>query len=341
MGRNKIALACVMVFVLALAAFAAAAAEDAAPGGEAALGQESGPPTLSLDEAISLALEHNPQLAAVEEDISSARQTVLQAVAVAHAHLDVTTMRMTPVDLPEFSFQSPDSTWQTDFSLSQLLYAGGAVGKGIDAAKRHVASAQSIYERTRQQIAFKVRQAYYRVLTAEEQVQVSEEVVNSAKEHLRVARLRYDAGVAPEFDVLAAEAYVARVEQALIAAKTELSISREALNTVLGVRLSDDTRLVAPPTAEIPEVDPDTLEAEALAQRPDIAAARALVTVNEARVGVERAARKPTITAGMSYSLRPKTTIPGDLFGIPGSWSPRTPAISCWPRTGACSTEER
>ena len=294
-------------------------AQDAPATAEAVESAASPPPTLSLDEAIALAMEHNPQVGAAAQGVNLATGNLTQALSYTHPRVDVSATRTTPVDLPAFSFQSSDSTWQTDFSVSQPLYTGGALGKGIRAADDYLKGAMGTYQRTQQQIAFAVRQAYYRVLTAEEQAKVSKEVVSSAEEHLRIAKLRYEAGVAPQFDVLAAEAYVARVEQGLIAARTDLSISREALSTVLGVRVSEDTRLTTPPAAEVPEADPEALKEEALASRNDLLSAKAAVSANAAFLGVARAARQPSVSAVVGYTLRPKTTISGDLFGVPGT----------------------
>ncbi len=304
MGRNKIGLAYAAIFMLALTGLAAASEDGAA-------GRKQSAPALSLDEAITLAMEHNPQLGAAREDVIMAGENLNQAASKIQPRLDVVTTRTAPVDLPKYSLMSSDITWRTNFSLSQPIYTGGAISNGISAAGDYLEGAKAAYQRTRQQVAFAVRQAYYRVLTAEEQVQVSQEVVDSAKEHLRIAKLRYGAGVAPEFDVLAAQAYVARVQQGLISAQTELSIAREALNSVLGVSLPEGTVLKTPPPCRIPKVDSDSLKAEALAHRPDVIAARATVTANAARVAAERAAHQPTVSASIDYTLIPTVTIPG------------------------------
>jgi len=275
--------------------------------------------TLSLDDAIALALKHNPQVGAAEQGVKVVQGQLTQALSLLQPRLEVTSRRTTPVDLPPFSFQSADTTWETDFSFSQPLYTGGSIQKGVRAARSYLRGASGSYRRTQQEIAFAARQSYYQVLTAEEQVNVSQEVVNSAKEHLRIARLRYEAGVAPQFDVLAAEARVAQVEQALIAAQANRSISRAALGTVLGVPVADSVRLSTPRPLEVRKADPETLRQEGLARRPDLLAAEATAAAAWAQLGVARAARQPTVSAAAGYSLRPSTVISGDLFGQPGA----------------------
>ncbi|GAG44383.1 unnamed protein product, partial [marine sediment metagenome] len=174
------------------------------------------PVTLSLEKAIEIAMDYNPQVAASQEGIAASSALVQQAISRLMPRLNMETSRVTPIDLPPFSFQSPDSTWETSFSLSQPLYTGGSIQAGVSAAKSFLLGSDGTYRRTRQETAFAVRGGYYAVLAAEEQVKVSRQVLDSALETLRVAKLRYEAGVAPQFDVLSAEARVARVEQGMI-----------------------------------------------------------------------------------------------------------------------------
>jgi len=154
---------------------------------------------------------------------------------------------------------------------------------------------------------------------AEESVKVAQEVMNSAQEHLRVAQLRYQAGVAPQFDVLAAEVRVAQVDQALIAAKVGRDIAWAVVSTVLGVPIPAGVELTAPLPAAVLDVDLETLKEEALENRPDLLAAKTETAVTRAQLAIARAARWPTVSAAASYTLREQTTISGDLLGTPGA----------------------
>ncbi len=301
---------------LVLIALTSGPAFGAAP--EETPGQGVIPGTLSLERAIEIAIQYNPQVEASRQGMKAAAGQVTQALSRLAPRVNVNTRRVTPVNLPPFSFQSSDSTWETQFSLTQALYSGGAIPKGVEAAKGYREGSQGSYRRTRQEIAFAVRQTYYGVLTAEQGVAVAREALDSAQEHLRVARLRYEAGVAPQFDVLAAEARVARVEQGLISAIASRDIGWASLGTVLGVPIPPDTELTTPRPVTIQQVEPEQLRQEALANRPDLAAIKANQAAARAAVEVARAASRPTISAGLSYTLREQVTIAGEVFGVPG-----------------------
>ncbi len=277
------------------------------------------PTTLALDEAINIAIRYNPQVDSAQEEVSAADALVSQALSFMMPRVGVSTQRVTPVDLPPFSFQSRDSVWETDFSFSQPLYTAGSLKAGVKAANSLRRGAEGTYRRTREQISFSVRIEYYGVLTTEEGVNVAQQVLDSAVETLRVARLRYEAGVAPQFDVLSAEARVARVEQTLIAARVNRDIAWARLSTVLGVPIPAGTQLTTPRPVTGVEADPASLWAEALANRPDLATAEGTAAASRARLAVAKAGKQPSVSAVASYTLRPSTTVSGDVFGEPGT----------------------
>ena len=312
----------VLCACFALAAGALGAAPDPSGEGGVDTGAEAPivPAQLSLERATEIALAYNPDVAASAEGVNAIRGLVTQAASRLGPRLTVSAQRVTPVDLPAFSFMSTDTNWQTDFSLSQPIYTGGSVSKGVAAARSYLRGSAGQHQRTQQTVAFAVRQTYYRVLTAEQQVKVSQEAVDSAKEHLRVAQLRYEAGVAPQFDVLAADARVARVEQTLIGDTAELAIGWATLSNILGVPVPPGTALITEPTlSEVEVQDLDTLLEEAFARRPDLRATEANAAAADALLAVARAARQPYLSALMSYTLRESTTVPGESIGTPGT----------------------
>jgi outer membrane protein TolC len=270
------------------------------------------PSTLSLEQAVELGVQYNPQVASAEEGVRVSDAQFAQALSQVMPRVNVDAIRVTP--LHPSVFQSPATTWQTTFSFTQPLYTGGALKAGVKAAQHLRAGSEGTYQRTRQEIAFLVRTAYYAVLTAEQGVTVSQQVVDSANETLRVARLRYEAGVAPQFDVLSAEARVARVEQGLIAAKVARDIAWAALSTVMGVPIPDGTQLTTPRPVTWEEADFGTLRAEAQAKRPDLVAAEGQVAFARAQLAIAKARKQPTIALNASYTLLPSTAV---SFGEP------------------------
>jgi outer membrane protein TolC len=277
------------------------------------------PPMLSLEKAIELAIRYTPDVAASAQGVMATDAQVIQAISRLMPRVTVEANRVTPVDLPEFSFQSPDTTWETTVGLSQPLYAGGSLRAGVRAARDLLRGSEGAYRRTQQEIGFAVSSRYYTVLSAEWQVRVQRQTLELAEESLRVAGLRYEAGVAPEFDVLSAEARVARTEQGIISAEVLRDTGWASLSTAIGVPIPAGTELSTPRPAAAPDTSPESLRAEALGQRPDLLATEALVAVERARVAIARAGRYPIVFANMGYTFREDVILPGDVIGTPGT----------------------
>ncbi len=273
------------------------------------------PHELSIDEAIAIALCNNPTVAISGEDICAAAGRLQQAASGFYPQANATVQRITPVDLPPFTFQARGSQWQTNFSINWLLFNWGATRNSYRAARSLVEASAETYLRTGEQITFTVRQDYFAVLTARTAVDVQQQVLNSAQENLRVARLRYEAGVAPEYDVLAAEARVASVQQELVAAQGRLDIAWAALAQAMGVPIPPGTVVSTPPAAALAGTDLPVLLETAFAQRTDLRAAEEQMEAAARQLAATRVGARPSVSAFTSYTFLPSTTV--DLGGTP------------------------
>jgi outer membrane protein len=309
LGRR---LARMLALALALSGGIASAADPEAPAPAAApapaIAPTVVPARLSLDDAIALAVRHNPSVEIANQDIHSKLGQVKTAASALQPALNVTTSRIAPVESASV-FSSSSPYWETDFTLSQTLYTFGATQKAVRASREVLGASRASYLRAQDRVAFGTRQAYFQVITAQESVRVQKEVLAAAREHRRIAGLRFDAGVAPQYDVLAAEARVARVEQTLSSAIADQTVAWASLSKAIGLPLPDGTEL-STPGADAAAVSPLTeLVAFALANRADVQSARSQVTAADALIAVARAGSLPSVAATVSYSLLPSTTI--------------------------------
>ncbi|WP_353932985.1 TolC family protein [Okeanomitos corallinicola TIOX110] len=92
------------------------------------------------------------------------------------------------------------------------LYDGGAAKARASQAKKNIAIAETQFTEQRNQIRFQVEQAYSTQLSNLENVQTANVALEQAKESLRLARLRFQAGVGTQTDVINAENELTRSE---------------------------------------------------------------------------------------------------------------------------------
>jgi outer membrane protein len=112
--------------------------------------------------------------------------------------------------------------------------------------------------RTRNQVVYDVKTAFYNVLRAQAQVRVATDNINNALNRLSDAQKNYAAGTAPRFDVITATTDVANGQQTLIQAKVQVSVNLAALKNVIGLdnrsplRITDQGAVETPPEVTPP-----------------------------------------------------------------------------------------
>ncbi|KOP23310.1 transporter [Hapalosiphon sp. MRB220] len=92
------------------------------------------------------------------------------------------------------------------------LFDGGAARARADQQKANIRIAETQFNDTRNQIRFQVEQAYSELKSNLDQVQTANIALEQARESLRLARLRFQAGVGTQTDVIAAENDLTRAE---------------------------------------------------------------------------------------------------------------------------------
>jgi OMF family outer membrane factor len=92
------------------------------------------------------------------------------------------------------------------------LYDGGAAKASAAQAKTNVAIAETQFSEQRNQIRFQVEQAFSTQRASLENVQTANAALEQAREALRLARLRFQAGVGTQTDVINSENDLTRAE---------------------------------------------------------------------------------------------------------------------------------
>jgi outer membrane protein len=107
-------------------------------------------------------------------------------------------------------------------------------------AKTEYSAKGAEVERKREEIAFRVFKTYLGVQTAKSFTGVAGRGVEDAKEHLRVAEARFNAGLGLYSDVLRATVALSSAEEKVVSAGKDLEVSRRALGLMLGLDESVD-----------------------------------------------------------------------------------------------------
>lgn len=219
---------------------------------------------LSLDEALSYALEHS----LAKDDARIKKALGAQSLAEGAGGL-----------LPRLSASSStadssladlgDGLWSSRFSLSQPVVdatvifglIGGAHQNGVSRAQARQGIAKLVLD---------VQNAYYNLAASQALVASAEGRYSRARENLRIVAKRFELGGASKADKLRAEASLLSAEMELFSARTSLENNQRILSDLMG--LADWRPIEADelPQAEEPySLSSTVISTAVLARNPD------------------------------------------------------------------------
>jgi cobalt-zinc-cadmium efflux system outer membrane protein len=242
------------------------------------------PAALTLAQALALALERHPELAAARSAVEAAEAAQLQAGA-----------RPAPVVESELE-DTRRETRSTTLRLAQPLELGGKRQARLDAAERGREAALGRLALRRSQLRAEVTAAFAEALLAQERLRLAEAALELARSGSEAARRRVSAGKVSPIEETRARVAQAGVGVERAQAQGELRAALQGLQALLGgerriERVAGDITLPAVPDAA-------TLRAR-LADAPPLRVARLEVERLGALARLECTRRVPDLTLGV------------------------------------------
>ncbi|MFP5269206.1 TolC family protein [Coleofasciculus sp.] len=171
---------------------------------------------ISLEESIILALKNRAELEQqlVQRNINEQQQRI--ALAANKPQLNLFARY-------NIAAQLDDSDGPTDgltlgAQLQWNFFDGGAAKARARQAETDVAIAESEFANERDQIRFQVEQAFFELTASQENIQTASFALEQAQESLRLARLRFGAGVGTQTDVINQQTALTRARVNLLTA---------------------------------------------------------------------------------------------------------------------------
>jgi len=186
-------------------------------------------PTLSLEEAIQLALVQRADLKAAESQVRAAER----ALAAARAErLPSASASLDYGDIGPPSKLRP--TYTISATLNVPIWNGGRTGADIQQAQAALAQRRAELEDTRSQIESEVRNAYLDLEAASNQVRVAQQNIALMGETLHQTRQRFEAGVSENIEVVQSQESVAGANLDYIDSVFAHNLAKLALARALG-----------------------------------------------------------------------------------------------------------
>ncbi|MGD9519003.1 MAG: TolC family protein [Armatimonadota bacterium] len=268
--------------------------------------QPAEPLVLSIDDAVSMALEQNRSVRRSAQAVEEAMAALRRTQAYQGVRLDSNAQVSAQGPSSEINFPLPSGgsrsittipslSWSFGLTVSQPIYHGGQLYYQERLAALGLDTARIEQQRQQQAVVRDVRSLFLSVVQSQQLERVAAENVSRSMRHLQDARARVDAGVAPGFDVIRAEAEVANANDGLVAAHAVVDKTLAALKTLLSIDVTRPVELETPDAQSYVDVEPSQTIGLALVRRPEVSAADKAVMLADASVGLARSGIKPSI----------------------------------------------
>ncbi len=268
---------------------------------------------LTLEEAVEMALEQNPDALSAHQDVRYADARVTEVMAQALTQVNLQTEYTRNIQLPVIFFRVDDEVQQIRIgetnqynlvlAVTQPIYTFGRVGSALDAARIFKTISKDDEESALEGVAYETRLAYYRTLLARETIGVMELSVELAEENFDQVRSFHRSGTASEFDLLRAEVELENARPVLIRARNEYALALADLKRIVSVPA--ETQLVLADSLRFEPVDVELDESleEAMVHRPELSAARLNVDMMEKALSIEKAEKYPVLSFFTNYNV--------------------------------------
>jgi outer membrane protein len=266
---------------------------------------------LSLDDAIAIALEIQPNIRARISDYIAAAFRVDQALSVLFPQItgNWTAARDQNVAGGVLStgtqLSKTVTTWTTTsiarVQLSQILFDFGKNFASTEAARKLADISLEDTELQRQLVTQTVKESFTNINFAVRLIQVNQQAVERAELNLRSARGFFEVGTRPKSDVARAEVDVANARVDLIRARNAERLARVALVTAMGLPATTPLQIQDNLVYQPVTMDRARLAEEALRMRPEYRQARLNAEANDARLRRTQRDFFPDITGGGFY----------------------------------------
>lgn len=285
--------------------------------------------TVTLDEAIALALQSQPAIVQARGDLDVAyagkREAIgnyLPTVSFSSGISQNSPNRWNP-QTQQYIIGQRTVSYSTGLSASLTIFDGLSRLAETRAAGAAVASADATLTNQRFQVMLQTKQAFFNALAAAELVKVTETQVARAEQQLKISKDKLAAGSAIRSDTLRSTVELGNARLQLLNAQAQLATAEANLARLIGadggVHASG-----APALPDIAGLDTVALRLEAVSRSPSVQAADAQARSAGAQVRVSQAQYFPTVTASFSPSW---AGAQNDVWLSPSS-------VANWPQLG-------
>src|ERR1700691_1233345 len=239
------------------------------------------PPTapITMQQAVDMALAHNPVLLSAQQNLLSMKGQEVEAGLRANPDFEFAGEN---VSIPT---TNPAGPYFYNAEVTRLFERGQKRRWRLDSARATTAQTEAQYHDQIRQTTLQVKQSFTNLLLAKATLKLAQDNLKDFRHELQINHDRYQAGDIGKLDYERLDLQLAQFESDESSAEMNLVQASDQLQTLIGYqqpsRSFDISGDLVPPALSSNLTD---LEQKALAERPDYRAAQAAVRVADANV---------------------------------------------------------
>ncbi|HEY6911370.1 MAG TPA: TolC family protein [Myxococcales bacterium] len=245
-------------------------------------------PPLTLDEAVKIALQRNPDLQrqillslSAQQDVIISRANILPSVDFNASLGGLRTNGLVVVQGTTVGNSTTANVtryfgnYRASLSITQLVFDGGKWWNNLSAAQLGAQAGETQVDEQRLQITYLVEQRFYELLRAQRQLQVFADAAKRSRDQADYTQRLFEGGRATQADVYAARANRDNDEVTRLGQERNVELARADLAIAVGIdptealAVAEPQNLMSDPAQPPPA--PDAV-ARALEQRPSLKA---------------------------------------------------------------------
>lgn len=272
--------------------------------------------TLTMDEAINLALEKNSELKIARMEVEKSEQKLREARSGLFPKIDLSGQYQRYINkpvifLPPGSPFGPtleigsDNSYTAAAQLSLPLFAL-PLYEGIGLASDVLAIAEQNYSSVKNKIVGDVKKSFLAVILTRETKEVMQQSLKNAEENFENIKRLNAAGTLSDYDVLRAEVQVENLKPVVLQMENNYKLSLEALKVAIGLDANQNIDVIGDmefdESYKLP-TEQEIIE-ELLQNNPQLAILDKQVQLNDRNVSLEQASYFPSLAGFGNYQYQ-------------------------------------
>lgn len=281
--------------------------------------------TFTLDHAVSLALEHNPDMKIANERIAAAEAAIGESLAAFYPQVKARIgYHYTDNPAQAFAFivaqrrfdfgQDINSSkgvtnFRPEVEATWSLYRGGQDYQRSKVADLSKEISELELAAVRNNLLDSVNQGFYALLIAQENQTIAKRAIAALQGELDETQKRYAAGTVLKSDLLSLNARIAAARALDIRARNAGEKARTVLRTLLDLDDADPLEPDIDAERPLPALPPafDALRAEALANRPETHIAHRQLETRRLELNIAQGEHLPRVDAYVNFGLNERS----------------------------------